>query len=207
MFLVPCLFILHTDVPVTNRSLCLTTKHFSPGMQAQDWHSRSQLVPRPVWSHGIMAIYQCHLLVRGYHAGKWQSLCTLRNHMTGWKRGGSHGGVSSSPDKNLIWDCSNTPFPSMLALSVLLGLHGQKNKRSKLSEHTERKEVHAAQMVWDIAGQRDRKHHASFKVKADGRSLLTALSPAQHVSLYMTEIKIKLLYKLQYFFSSELLLQ
>lgn len=35
----------------------------------------------------------------------------------------------------------------MLALSVLLGLHGQKNKRSKLSEHTERKEVHAAQMV------------------------------------------------------------
>lgn len=94
----------------------------------------------------------------------------------------------------------------MLALSVLLGIHGQKNKSSKLSEHTEQKEEHAAQMVRDIAGQRDKKHHTSFKVKADGRSLLTALGPARHISLYMTKIKIKLSYKLQ-FFSSELLLQ
>lgn len=83
----------------------------------------------------------------------------------------------------------------------------KKNKRSKLSEHTEQKEEHAAQMVRDIAGQRDRKHKASFTVKADGRSLLTALNPAHPTHLpYGTKIKIKLSYKL-HFFSSELLLQ
>lgn len=56
-------------------------------------------------------------------------------------------------------------------------------KRRKLSEHTEQKEEHAAQMVRDVAGQRDRKHHTSFKVKADRKSLLIALTPARPTHL------------------------
>lgn len=45
-------------------------------------------------------------------------------------------------------DCSNTAFPVRLALSVLLGIiHGQENKRSKLSEDTEQKAQHATQTV------------------------------------------------------------
>lgn len=74
----------------------------------------------------------------------------------------------------------------MLALSVLLGIYPPPHppkKRPKLSEHTEQKEEHAAQMVRDVAGQRDRKHHASFKVKADRRSLLIALTPARPTHL------------------------
>lgn len=56
-------------------------------------------------------------------------------------------------------------------------------------------------MVRDVAGQRDRKHHASFKVKADRRSLLIALTPARLTHLpSQTEIKIKLSYKLHFFF-------
>lgn len=56
-------------------------------------------------------------------------------------------------------------------------------------------------MVREVAGQRDRKHHASFKVKADRRSLLIALTPARLTHLpSQTEIKIKLSYKLHFFF-------
>lgn len=124
--------------------------------------------------------------------------CTLRNHTTG-ESVGSHGELTHHQVRT-SYKLLQYTVPQ-LARSVLLWVSmAKKYKRSKLSEHTEQKEEHAARMVRDIAGQRDRKHHASLKVKADGRSLLIALGPARHISLYMTKIKIKLSYKLQYFF-------
>lgn len=94
----------------------------------------------------------------------------------------------------------------MLALSVLLGIHGQGNKRSKLSEDTEQEEEHATQMVRHTAGQRERECHASFKVKAMEDPLLVPSALPSTVPFTRAKIKIKLSYKL-HFFSSELLLQ
>lgn len=111
----------------------------------------------------------------------------FRNHMTGWKHGGLMGELALhhirtsyrllqytiSQRACLVCASRYPPHP-----------HPTPQKRgAKLSEHTEQKEEHAAQMVRDVAGQRDRKHHASFKVKADRRSFLIALTPARPTHL------------------------
>lgn len=89
---------------------------------------------------------------------------------------------------------------------MLLGIHGQENKRSKFSEDTEQEEEHATQMVRNMAGQRDGECHASFKVKAMEDPLPMPSALPSTVPFTRAKIKIKLSYKL-HFFSSELLLQ